>query len=343
MIGRLNNGSPVVDVSVIVANYNGEQFLADAVRSACNQSLRTIEIIVSDDASSDSSVQIVKALSAKDSRIRLIESSVNGGPAAARNRALEVARGRWIGVLDSDDVMHPDRLSRLIEEGVKSNADIVADDLLFFDTDYRAPSQSLLGGRWSEASYWVAPEDYLATNNFYGKGPALGYLKPVFRASIIDKQNLRYDERLTIAEDYNFVFQLLMAGAAFLTITYAGYFYRRHSGSISHRLNPKALEGILEAEKGWAERWPQASLQPLFRARERSIRRALAFEELVEAIKSRQLMKAATLAAADPAAAWLLRLSLGQFFKRLRSGPKVFGPRTISDQHEHATERRLQN
>src|SRR5690349_15170245 len=120
MAGRLDNGSSEVEISVIVANYNGEKFLADAIRSVCNQSLRNIEVIVSDDASTDSSVQIIKALAAEDSRIRLIESGVNGGPAAARNRALDIARGRWISVLDSDDLMHPDRLLWLTEEGTKS-------------------------------------------------------------------------------------------------------------------------------------------------------------------------------------------------------------------------------
>jgi glycosyltransferase involved in cell wall biosynthesis len=318
-----NDGSSEVDVSVIVANYNGEKFIAEAIRSACNQSLHSIEIIVSDDASTDSSLQIIKSLVAEDSRIRLIESSVNGGAAAARNRALDVARGQWISIFDSDDLVHPDRLLWLIGEGEKSNADIVADDLLLFDTDRRVPPQTLFAGRLSKSAAWVSAEDYLATNNFYGGGPALGYLKPIFRASIIAKQKLRYDERLTIAEDYNFVFQLLMAGAKFRTIPKIGYFYRRHGGSISHRLNSIALRSILDVEKGWAERWPLASLQPLFRSRERSIRRAIAFDTLVQAIKLRQVAKAAMTAIANPAAAWLLHLPLNQFIRRrLHSNPK---------------------
>jgi glycosyltransferase involved in cell wall biosynthesis len=322
MTKRNYGGSSEIDVSIIVANYNGEKFIADAICSACDQSLRSIEIIVSDDASTDSSVQIIKGLMAKDSRIRLIESSVNGGAAAARNRALDVARGQWIGILDSDDVMHSDRLLSVIGEGVNSNADIVADDLLLFDTDHRAPPQRLFEGRWSKAAIWVSAEDYLATNNFYGTGPALGYLKPIFRASFIRRQNIRYDERLTIAEDYNLVFQLLMAGAKFRTIPEIGYFYRRHSGSISHRLNPVALKSILDVEKDWTERWPQASLQPLFSSRERSVRRAMAFEALVEAIKLRQILKAAMTAIGNPAAVWLLRLPLKEFIKRLHSDSK---------------------
>src|SRR5437870_3813972 len=91
-----------VEVSIVVANYNGERFIDEAIRSVIDQSLRGLEIIISDDASTDASVQIVKNLGAQDSRVRLIESAMNAGPAAARNRALELATGRWIAIMDCD-------------------------------------------------------------------------------------------------------------------------------------------------------------------------------------------------------------------------------------------------
>ncbi len=168
----------------------------------------------------------------------------------------------------------------MVEEGAKVGADIVADDLLLFDTDRQEMPKTLFNGAWARAASWVSAKDYVGTNNFYGRGPALGYLKPIFRASLIASQNIRYDERLTIAEDYNFVFRLLMAGAKFLTVPQIGYFYRKHSLSISHRLSSDALERILDVERGWSEQWPQAALQPLFRSRQRSVRRAIAFDKL---------------------------------------------------------------
>jgi succinoglycan biosynthesis protein ExoO len=324
MTEQHGSGRSDVDVSVIIANHNGEKFIADAIRSACNQSLRSIEVIVSDDASTDASAKIVEGLIAEDDRIRLIRSSINGGAGAARNRAIDIARGQWISILDSDDLMHPDRLLSLIGEGKTSSADIVADDLLLFDTDRQASPQTLFKGAWSSAARWVSAADYLATNNFYGKGPALGYLKPIIRASIIAHRNIRYDERLTIAEDYNFVFRLLMSGARFRTLPRIGYFYRRHSQSLSHRLNSDVLQRILDVEMAWQDRWPVASLHTLFRSRERSIRRAMTFDRIVQAIKSRQLSRAALMALRDPAAASLLRLPLGQFVGRLR--PKLKAP-----------------
>ena len=316
-----NGGQAVVEVSVIIANYNGEKFIADAIRSACRQTLRNIEIIVSDDASTDSSVGIVEGLIAEDGRIRLIKSDVNGGPAEARNRALSVARGEWISILDGDDLMHPRRLQSIIEEAIKSQADIVADDLLLFDAGRRASPQTLLSNRWAKSPQWVSPEEYVVTNNPYGSGPALGYLKPVIRSSIISQHKLRYDERLTIAEDYDFVFRLLMAGAKFRTLPQIGYFYRRHSGSVSHRLSSDALQRIVDSERDWAERWPQASLQGALRARERSIRRAIAFDKLVRYIKAGQLAAAVRTAMADPAAAFLLYLPAWQWIKRLGRTP----------------------
>ncbi|WKA30565.1 glycosyltransferase [Bradyrhizobium roseum] len=312
-----SGGEAIVEVSVIIANHNGEKFIADAVRSACRQTLRNIEIIVSDDASTDTSVKIVEGLMAEDCRIRLVRSDVNGGPAAARNRALDIARGEWISILDGDDLMHPGRLQSIIDQASKSGADIAADDLLLFDAGRQASPQTLFSGRWAKSPQWVSPEEYVRTNNPYGTGPALGYLKPVIRSSVIAQHKLRYDERLTIAEDYDFIFRLLMAGAKFLTLPQIGYFYRRHSGSVSHRLSSDALQRIADAEAGWEKRWPQASLQGALRARERSIRRAITFDRLVLQIKAGQMAAAVRTAMADPAAALLLHMPAWQFIKRL--------------------------
>ena len=108
--GSLPARAPVV--SVIMANYNGSAYLGDAIASVRRQSLRELELIVSDDASTDDSVRIVSEAMGGDPRIRLLRSKQNSGPAAARNKALALAKGDWIAVMDSDDLMHPDRLLR---------------------------------------------------------------------------------------------------------------------------------------------------------------------------------------------------------------------------------------
>jgi glycosyltransferase involved in cell wall biosynthesis len=91
--------------------YNGERFLAEAIRSVFCQEIRDLELLVIDDGSSDGSVDIVNALAQKHPEIRLIRQAEHQGPAAARNRALAGARGTFITFLDADDSMLPGRLS----------------------------------------------------------------------------------------------------------------------------------------------------------------------------------------------------------------------------------------
>jgi len=101
-------------VSIIMPNHNAEQFIKDSILSILLQTYKNWELIIVDDCSSDSSVEIIKSYVANDSRIQLIELEENGGPAIARNYAIKQAKGRYIAFLDSDDLWHPDKLSKQI-------------------------------------------------------------------------------------------------------------------------------------------------------------------------------------------------------------------------------------
>jgi glycosyltransferase involved in cell wall biosynthesis len=98
-------------ISVIVPVYNGERYLAEAVGSVLDQALRPLEVIVVDDGSTDATAQIMAGLSAEAPLpVRAIHQS-NRGPAAARNRGLEVAQGELMAFLDADDWWPPTSLS----------------------------------------------------------------------------------------------------------------------------------------------------------------------------------------------------------------------------------------
>ena len=92
-------------VSVIMPAFNAERFIGRAIESALNQSLTDLEVVVVDDASTDGTVDVVRAFD--NPRIRLYESANNGGPSVARNLALAEARGEHIAVLDADDWFRP--------------------------------------------------------------------------------------------------------------------------------------------------------------------------------------------------------------------------------------------
>lgn len=105
-------------VSIIIAAYQAQGFIAEAVASACAQSLREIEIIVAPDESAD-----YRFLAALDPRVRVLDGvAAPTGPGPARNRALAEARGRFIALLDADDLLSPNYLSSLLPLAEKHGA-----------------------------------------------------------------------------------------------------------------------------------------------------------------------------------------------------------------------------
>lgn len=112
------------DVSVIMACHNSSEFLDEAIRSILEQTLTNFEFIIIDDASTDNTTEIIKTYAAGDRRIVYQSLSVNSGPAVARNKGLEIARGKWIAILDSDDLAFPNRLELQLQH-VDSHSGVV--------------------------------------------------------------------------------------------------------------------------------------------------------------------------------------------------------------------------
>ena len=91
----------------------------------------SLEVLIVDDGSVDDTARIAEQFAARDSRVQLLSQSSNRGQAAARNLALERARGAWIAPVDADDEIRPDRLRLLVEAGEREHADMIADGILF--------------------------------------------------------------------------------------------------------------------------------------------------------------------------------------------------------------------
>lgn len=102
-------------VSIIMPAYRVESIIEDSINSVISQTYQNWELLVADDCSPDATASVVASASERDSRVRLIQCKVNGGPAVARNAALAEARGRWIAFLDSDDLWLPDKLEETIQ------------------------------------------------------------------------------------------------------------------------------------------------------------------------------------------------------------------------------------
>lgn len=108
-------------VSIIMPAYNSASFISESIESVIDQTYNNWELIVIDDYSKDNTVKIVKSY--KDKRIKLIESSANGGGAIARNKGLMQAKGKWIAFLDSDDLWNNEKLEKQLNFMISNNYD----------------------------------------------------------------------------------------------------------------------------------------------------------------------------------------------------------------------------
>jgi succinoglycan biosynthesis protein ExoO len=314
-----------------MANYRGGATLARALDSVLAQTMGNLEIIVSDDASPDDSVSVVTSIMARDERVRLVASPQNGGPARTRNLALARARGQWIAIVDSDDIVHPERLERLLAAAAHFKADIVADDLLHFHEDGSPPTLLLAD---HDTPFPVSAEAWV-TAGMDGKLPALGYLKPLIRAEALGL--LRYDETLRIGEDYDLLLRTLLAGASMWIVPEPWYLYRRHSGSISHRLSANDVDAMLANQaRLLAGIKPEAGLAQAFAQRRDALQGALDFGRLVEAIKARSPGTVLKIIARRPALLRRLWNSFTEGRQRRAATPQVAASAGLLNLDKHA-------
>ena len=102
-------------VSIITPSFNSSKFINETIESVQAQSFTDWEMIIIDDASTDESVKVIESYSISDSRIKLIKLFNNVGAGEARNKGLEVAAGKYIAFLDSDDRWSFNKLEKQIE------------------------------------------------------------------------------------------------------------------------------------------------------------------------------------------------------------------------------------
>lgn len=302
-------GEPTL--SVIMANLNGAAHIAEAVRSVLSQTERSLELILSDDGSTDDSLARAGEAAGGDSRLRIVRGGDRSGPAATRNRAIAAARGAWIAIVDNDDTVAPDRFERLLRAAEADGADIAADNLTTF---YQSGEHKDHAHLRISAPFWVDAAAYAESNILLRGGAQLGYLKPLFRRSALSPAP--YDETLRIGEDSDLVLRLLIGGARMRIYPECGYRYRKHAGSISHRLSREALEAMLAAHDklNWGS---DAALRQALARQRAALLDALAFNDLVDALKHHSLGAAISAALKRPNALIMLKEPVLARFRRL--------------------------
>lgn len=122
-------------VSIIMPVYNSSKYLQSSVQSVISQSYPNWELIIINDCSTDESEAIIQSLAKKDYRIKSLKLNVNSGVAKARNVGIALAKGRFLAFLDSDDLWHPEKLTKQVNFMLEK-------DLVFTHTSYQLITDS---------------------------------------------------------------------------------------------------------------------------------------------------------------------------------------------------------
>jgi glycosyltransferase involved in cell wall biosynthesis len=219
-------------VSIVTPAYNSAAFIGDTINGALAQTCTDFELIVVDDGSTDKTIEAVHAAANGDPRVVVLRAA-HGGQAAARNRALAIARGQYIALLDSDDVWMPHYLASQIAllERYADRAIVTANAInLGGPLDGRPLWPSTLGRRELSLLDLILEEDAVC-------------IMTVFRRSVFDRIG-GIDPRFTGNEDYEYWIRAANAGFGILRNHRPLGYYRRRDGSVSAD-DIRMLDGII--------------------------------------------------------------------------------------------------
>ncbi|MGH7045560.1 MAG: glycosyltransferase [Stellaceae bacterium] len=218
-------------VSILVPAYNAAPYLAETLESALDQTFRSFEIIVVDDGSTDTTRAVAEAYR---SRGVVVLGQSHSGAAAARNRALRIARGRLIALLDSDDLWEPDCLATLVGF-LDSNPEV---SIAFCDS--RFFGESKFAGRSYQEVYPPSPPITFAKVAGHVSHICLD---AILRREVFDRIGM-FDEQLRAVEDFDLWLRALHAGCRFEPIARVLVRYRRHAESVSARATLTAFAAL---------------------------------------------------------------------------------------------------
>ena len=209
-------------ITVVMSAFNAADHIRPALESLIAQDCPDWELILVDDGSTDGTETIARAYAQRDERIRYHQMAENSGISKARNAALDMARGDWITLLDSDDVYAADRLQTLLDRALGDRLDIVADNIWLYD---EAAGAVLCPGFAFLSEACLLTRELLAANDGPPRIASLGHLKPFIRRSLIEQSGTRYAPDIHVGEDFHFLFNLLGHTQRAVIVRRPGYRY----------------------------------------------------------------------------------------------------------------------
>lgn len=215
-------------VSVIMPVYNTGKYVLDAIQSILNQSYGNFELIIINDGSTDNSEDII--LSFNDDRIRYYKNDTNSKIVYTRNRGLDLALGKYIAFLDSDDISDTRRLQLQVEY-LENNSDCALLGTSFYNIDgngNKIGNAIIYSAKPEEVPIIMLFKNYFCTSSVMFSKEALG--------------DIRFDPNFPVAEDYEVWLKIINKGFKVANLKEVLTYYRNHDFNICRIENKLMLQ-----------------------------------------------------------------------------------------------------
>ncbi|MEU5279684.1 glycosyltransferase [Streptomyces asoensis] len=245
--------SAAPDVSVIVAVYNTMPYLTECLNSLVGQSIgrERLEIVAVDDGSTDDSgIELDRFAALYPDTVKVLHQPNSGGPAAPSNRALEVATGRYVYFIGSDDYLGEEALERMVDCGDKHGSDVVVGKMV--GTNGRYVHQALYKKSDPDVSLYDSALPFTLANT------------KLFRRELVEKYKLRFPEHLPVGSDQPFTIEACVRAKKISVVADYTCYYAVKRGDASnityradHLARLRAAGEIMDFTAGLVEAGPE--------------------------------------------------------------------------------------
>lgn len=232
-------------ISIIIPVYKAEKYIHECIDSILAQTLTEFELILINDGSPDKSGDICDKYAEKDNRIKVIHKK-NEGPSIARNIGINIAKGKYIGFVDSDDVISNDMYEKMYNNIINNNSDIVICGYseINISKDKTTNLTNPLNGKNFIEGRAIRKE----FEELISKNTILGYASlwnKLYCKKFIVKNNILINEKLKIAEDLCFNIEAILKAEKISSVNEALYSYRKiNENSITNSSRDIFYEGL---------------------------------------------------------------------------------------------------
>jgi len=300
------------NISVVMPVYNGAWTLRESIESILSQTYRNFELIICNDASTDDTQNVLASI--EDDRICIIQNESNLGPGPSRDRAIDIARGKWLAFTDADDTWVPERLETLLHVAdSKQNAMIFDDIMECHDAPCGMIPWCALRGKYAFSQnnlnvIEVPPESYICSKSLL--------IKPLLPTAFIRENNIRHSSRPDSkepVEDSEYFLKLIVHGLRLIYVPIPMYYYRITPGSATSQT--KRITIMREIFEDIANK---SSHAPTFRdALQKKIsieRRKEQYLPIIQSLKNKNFIKAIRQVIQSP---WIITDSIPRLYRAM--------------------------